>query len=46
MGVLIGTVAAAVVGALLLKIRPVPELDYDEEAEGAGLTAAPGLSGD
>lgn len=45
-GVFIGTVTAAAVGSLILKIRPVPELDYEEEAEGAGLTAVPGLGGD
>ncbi|MCA9951592.1 MAG: PTS mannitol transporter subunit IICB [Anaerolineales bacterium] len=43
MGVLIATVAAALVGALVLRIRPVPDLDYEAEAEGAGLTAVPGL---
>jgi mannitol PTS system EIICBA or EIICB component len=42
MGVLLGAVAAAVVGAFLLKVRPVPELDLEDEMEGAGLTA-PGL---
>lgn len=43
-GVLIGTVASFLVGAVILRLRPVPEEDYEEEAEGAGLTAAPGLS--
>lgn len=42
MGVLIGIVAAALVGAFILRVRPVPELDYEAEAEGAGLTV-PGL---
>jgi mannitol PTS system EIICBA or EIICB component len=41
-GVLIGTVVAAAVGAFLLKVRPVPEIDLEGEMEGAGLTA-PGL---
>ena len=45
-GVLIGTVAAFLVGAVILRIRPVPELDYEGEAEEAGLTAVPGISGD
>jgi PTS system mannitol-specific IIC component len=43
-GVLLGTVASFLVGAVILRLRPVPEEDYEEEAEGAGLTAAPGLS--
>jgi mannitol PTS system EIICBA or EIICB component len=42
-GVLIGAVVAALVGAFVLKLRPVPEMDYEAEAEGAGLTAVPGL---
>ena len=43
-GVLIGAVVALLVGVVVLRIRPVPEDDYEEEAEEAGLTAVPGLS--
>lgn len=42
-GVAIGTVAALLVGALILRVRPVPEEDYEKEAKEAGLTAVPGL---
>lgn len=43
-GVAIGTVAAFLVGALLLRVRPVPEDDeLEESAEDAGLAAVPGL---
>jgi PTS system mannitol-specific IIC component len=45
-GVFIATAVAFAVGALILKVRPVPEEDYEEEAEEAGLTAVPGLGGD
>lgn len=45
-GVLVGTVVAFAVGAFILRVRPVPELDYEAEAEEAGLTAVPGLGGD
>lgn len=45
-GVALGTLAAFGVGAAILRFRPVPEEDYEEEAEEAGLTAAPGLGGD
>lgn len=45
-GVLIGTVVAFGVGAAILRLRPVPEdeEEYEEIAEEAGLTTAPGLS--
>lgn len=42
-GVAIGTVVALLVGAFILRVRPVPEEDYEKEAEEAGLTAVPGL---
>lgn len=45
-GVAIGAVAAFLAGAFILRVRPVPEADYEAEAEGAGLTApaeVPGL---
>jgi PTS system mannitol-specific IIC component len=43
-GVAIGTLVAFLVGAFVLRVRPVPDLDFEEEAEAAGLTAVPGLS--
>lgn len=43
MGVAIGAVVAFLVGAAILRVRPVPEEDYEDEAEGAGLTAVPGI---
>lgn len=42
-GVAIGTVVAFLVGAFILRIRPVSVQDYEAEAEAAGLTAVPGL---
>ncbi len=42
-GVVIGTAVAFLVGAAILRLRPVPEQDYEGEAEGAGLTAVPGI---
>jgi PTS system mannitol-specific IIC component len=45
-GVAIGAVAAFLAGAFILRVRPVPEADYEAEAEGAGLSApveVPGL---
>ena len=42
-GVALGAVVAFAAGAALLRLRPVPDDDVEEEAEGAGLTAVPGL---
>ncbi|MDX1414645.1 MAG: PTS mannitol transporter subunit IICB [Candidatus Promineifilaceae bacterium] len=38
-GVAIGAVVAFLTGAFILRVRPVPEADYEAEAMGAGLTA-------
>ena len=42
MGVLIGTVAAFLVGAFVLRVNPVPEMEMTEEADDMG--GVPGLS--
>jgi len=42
-GVAIGAVVSFLVGAFILRVRPVPEEDYERQAEEAGLTAVPGL---
>jgi PTS system mannitol-specific IIC component len=41
-GVLIGTVAAFLVGAFILRVNPVPEKEMTEEAD--DLSGVPGLS--
>lgn len=42
-GVAIGTAVSFLVGAFILRVRPVPVEDEEMEMEGAGMTAVPGL---
>ena len=44
-GVLIGAVAAFLVGAAVLRLRPVP-IEEEEEEAAAGMAGVPGLAGD
>lgn len=42
-GVAVGTVVSFLVGAFILRVRPVPVEDEEMEMEGAGISAVPGL---
>ena len=42
-GVAVGTVVSFLVGAFILRVRPVPVEDEEMEMEGAGVSAVPGL---
>lgn len=45
-GVLLGAVASFLVGAVILRVRPVPEEEEEEEYDTADAGAVPGLAGD